>query len=103
MAQRWIATAPGGNEVFRFEEYDVPPPRHGEVTIAVRAAGINPADHKHVARGRPEDFPKPIGYEVAGVITAIGPDVAYSVGEEVVAYRVTGGWATALTVPAADV
>ena len=103
MAQRWIATAPGGPEVLTFEEYDVPEPGPGEVTIEVRAAGMNPADYKHVARGGPQEFPKPIGYEVAGVITAVGPDVGFSVGEEVVAFRVTGGWATALTVPAADV
>jgi NADPH:quinone reductase-like Zn-dependent oxidoreductase len=103
VAQRWIATAPGGPEVLTFEEYDVPEPGPGEVTIEVRAAGMNPADYKHVARGGPQEFPKPIGYEVAGVITAVGPDVGFSVGEEVVAFRVTGGWATALTVPAADV
>jgi NADPH:quinone reductase-like Zn-dependent oxidoreductase len=108
MARRWIATAPGGPEVLAFEDYDVPPPRRGEVTIEVRAAGVNPADLKHVARGGPQDFPKPIGYEVAGVITALGPETAIAsgggvVGQEVIAYRVTGGWATALTAPAADV
>ena len=103
MARRWIATAPGGPEVLAFEEYDVPSPGPGEVTIEVRAAGVNPADHKHAARGGPQDFPKPIGYEVAGVITALGPDTGFSVGQEVVAYRVTGGWATSLTVPADSV
>jgi NADPH:quinone reductase-like Zn-dependent oxidoreductase len=108
MARRWIATAPGGPEVLAVEEYDVPPPRQGEVTIEVRAAGVNPADLKHVARGEPQDFPKPIGYEVAGVITALGPDTSIAsgggvVGKEVLAYRVAGGWSTALTVPAADV
>ena len=108
MARRWIAIAPGGPEVLAFEDHDVPAPRRGEVTIAVRAAGVNPADLKHVARGEPRDFPKPIGYEVAGVITAIGPETSIAsgggaVGQEVVAYRVAGGWATALTVPAADV
>ena len=82
MHQRWVATAPGGPEVLVFEEYDVPPPGPGEVTIEVRAPGVNPAD-----------FPKPIGYEVAGVISAVGPDTGFSVGQEVVAYRVTGGWA----------
>lgn len=85
------------------EDYDVPPPGPGEVTIEVRAAGVNPADIKHVGRGERADFPKPIGYEVAGVITAVAPDTGFSVGQEVVAYRVTGGWASALTVPAADV
>jgi NADPH:quinone reductase-like Zn-dependent oxidoreductase len=103
MAQRWIATAPGGPEVLTLEEYDVPPPGPGEVTIEVRAAGVNPADIKHVGRGDPADFPKPVGYEVAGVITAVGPSAAFAAGDEVIAYRVTGGWASALTVPAADV
>jgi NADPH:quinone reductase len=103
MAGRWIATAPGGPEVLAFEEYDVPPPGPGEVTIEVRAAGVNPADIKHVGRGDPADFPQPIGYEVAGVVTALGPDTAFSIGQEVLAYRVSGGWATELTVPSADV
>ena len=103
MARRWIATAPGGPEVLAFEEYDVSSPSPGEVTIEVRAAGVNPADIKHIGQGDPADFPKPIGYEVAGVITALGPDVGFSVGQEVLAYRVTGGWATSLTVPASSV
>jgi NADPH:quinone reductase len=108
MPRRWIATAPGGPEVLTFEEYDVPEPGPGEVTIEVRAAGMNPADFKHVARGGPEEFPKPIGYEVAGVITALGPETSIGsgdgvVGQEVIAFRVSGGWATSLTVPAADV
>ena len=108
MARRWIATAPGGPEVLAFEDYAVPPPTQGEVTVEVRAAGVNPADLKHVARGEPAEFPKPIGYEVAGVITALGPDTSIvaggaALGQEVIAYRVAGGWSTALTVPAADV
>jgi NADPH2:quinone reductase len=103
MPQRWVATAPGGPQVLALEEYDVPPPGPGEVTIEVRAAGVNPADIKHIGRGDPADFPMPVGYEVAGVVTALGPGTAFSIGDEVVAYRVTGGWATALTVPAADV
>jgi len=108
MARRWIAIAPGGPEVLAFEDHDVPALGRGEVTIEVRAAGVNPADLKHVARGEPRDFPKPIGYEIAGVITAIGPETSIAsgggvVGQEVIAYRVAGGWATALTAPAADV
>lgn len=108
MAQHWIATAPGDLDVFRFEDYDVPPPGPGEVTVEVRAAGVNPADAKHVRRGDPADFPKALGYEVAGVITALGADTEIAsgggaVGDEVLAFRVSGGWATELTVPAADV
>src|SRR6187402_2951038 len=104
MAQRWVATHWGGPELWEFVEYDVPAPRSGEVTIAVRAVGVNPADFKHVARARPGvTFPVPIGYEVAGVVTAIGPDTRIGsggaqLGDEVIAFRVSGGYATELTV-----
>ncbi|PKH42110.1 NADPH:quinone reductase [Nocardioides alpinus] len=107
MAHHWIATRPGGPDVFSYEEYDVPAPQHGEVTIEVRAAGMNPADAKHVASGA-GDFPRGLGYEVAGVVSAVGPDTetgsgAVAVGDEVLAFRISGGWATDVTVPAADV
>jgi NADPH:quinone reductase len=108
MAQHWVAERPGGLEVFHLVSYDVPEPRAGEVTVEVRAAGVNPADAKHVAVGRPEDFPRGVGYEIAGVLTAIGPDTviasgAATPGDEVLAFRVRGGWATAMNVPARDV
>ncbi|MBS2937220.1 NADP-dependent oxidoreductase [Nocardioides sp. J2M5] len=108
MALQWIATRPGDLDVLVLEEHDVPAPGPGEVTVEVRAAGMNPADAKHVARGRAEDFPRPVGYEVAGVVTAVGPDTSIAsgdvaVGDEVLAFRVAGGWASELTVPARDV
>jgi NADPH:quinone reductase-like Zn-dependent oxidoreductase len=108
MAQHWIATRPGDLGVFAFERYDVPAPEQGEVTIEVRAAGVNPADAKHAGRGGPSDFPKAIGYEVAGVVSAVGPDTEIAsgpvaVGDEVLAFRVSGGWATEVTVAARDV
>jgi NADPH:quinone reductase-like Zn-dependent oxidoreductase len=117
MARHWIATGFGDLDVLRFEEYDVPSPLHGEVTIAVRAVGVNPADYKHIrSAGAPggEPLPIPIGYEVSGVVTAVGPadgagiptsigSGAVSEGDEVVAFRIKGGFATDLTVPASDV
>jgi NADPH2:quinone reductase len=109
MARHWIADRPGGLEVFELVEFEVPPPESGEVTIRVRAAGMNPADAKHVAQGNnPHDFPRPVGYEVAGVVTGLGPDTQLAsgggaVGDEVLAFRVRGGWATELTIPAGDV
>jgi NADPH:quinone reductase-like Zn-dependent oxidoreductase len=108
-ATRWVATDFGGLDVLRFDEVDVPEPGAGEVTIQVRAAGVNPADYKHLTRGGDRSIlPIPIGYEVAGVITAVGPDTQIAlgggaVGDEVLAFRVRGGYATALTVPAKDV
>jgi NADPH:quinone reductase len=108
MAQRWIATRPGGLEVFELVSYDVPPPAPGEVTVEVRAAGVNPADVSHVAEGRRAPYPRGVGYEVAGVITAVGPAVGragrdHAFGDEVLAFRVVGGWASHLNVPATDV
>jgi NADPH:quinone reductase len=108
MPRQWIATRPGGLEVFELAEVEVSPPGPGEVTVRVRAAGMNPADTKHVRLGGPADFPRPVGYEVAGELTAIAPDTEIAsgggeVGDAVLAFRVRGGWATHLTLPARDV
>lgn len=109
MAQRWVATDFGDLDVFELVVTEVPDPGPGEVTITVRAAGMNPADYKHVAHGSDRILlPAPIGYEVSGVLSAVGPGTEIAsgggaVGDEVLAFRVSGGYATALTVPARDV
>jgi NADPH:quinone reductase-like Zn-dependent oxidoreductase len=107
-ARKWVAVEFGGPEVLRNVEVDVPDPRSGQVTIGVRACGINPADAKHVAPGQdPKLLPLSIGFEVAGVVTALGPDTELAsgggaVGDEVVA-QVAGGYTTAVTTTAASV
>jgi NADPH:quinone reductase len=107
-AHTWVAVAFGGPEVLRRIDTGVPAAGRGEVTIDVRAAGMNPADAKHIAAGPDRTrFPLPVGYEVAGIVTALGPDTELasgggSAGDEVVAWQVTGGYTTAITVPAAD-
>lgn len=109
MAKRWTAPAPGPIEQWLLDDVEVPAPGPGEVTVRVRAAGINPADAKHVAQARPgAQFPVPIGYELSGEVTAVGPDAVggsgeLAVGDEVVAFRVQGAYATEITVPARDV
>ncbi|HEY5334986.1 MAG TPA: NADP-dependent oxidoreductase [Mycobacteriales bacterium] len=109
MAARWIATDFGSLDVLELEEYDAPDPGPGEVRITVRAAGMNPADHKHIARaGDRTQLPLPIGYEVSGVVEAIGPGTQLAsgggtVGDEVVAFRIRGGYASTVTVRAQDV
>jgi NADPH:quinone reductase-like Zn-dependent oxidoreductase len=109
MARRWVATDFGDLDVFEEVEFDLPEPGPGEVSIEVRAAGTNPADYKHVARaGDRSLLPIPVGYEVAGVISAVGPGTQIAsgggaVGDEVLAFRTRGGYATALTLPASDV
>lgn len=109
MARRWTAPAPGPVDTWTLDEVDVSPPGPGEVTVRVHAAGVNPADAKHVARARPgATFPVPIGYELSGEVLVIGPDAIggsgeLAVGDEVVAFRVQGAYATEITVPARDV
>jgi NADPH:quinone reductase len=108
-ARQWVAADFGGPEVLRCIDVDVPAPAHGHVTIAVRAAGMNPADAKHVAPGQDRKLlPLAIGYEVAGVITALGPGAEIAtgggaVGDEVIASQVAGGYVTALNAAASSV
>ncbi|MCJ1707461.1 NADP-dependent oxidoreductase [Microbacterium sp. VKM Ac-2923] len=109
MAMRWTAPAPGPIETWTFDEVEISPPGHGEATVRIHAAGVNPADAKHVAQARPgAQFPVPIGYELSGEITAVGAEALggsgeLRVGDEVVAFRVQGAYATELTLPARDV
>jgi NADPH:quinone reductase-like Zn-dependent oxidoreductase len=111
-ALKMMAADYGGVDQVRAYEVDAPDPGPGEVTIDVRAAGVNPVDYKVIGgyrgRGDASSLPLPLGSEVAGVIAAIGPDTEIasgggSVGDPVVAYRVVGGFASALTLPARDV
>ena len=52
METRWVAVDFGGPEVLRQVPVVVLPPKSGEVTIQMRAAGMNPADHKHFGPGQ---------------------------------------------------
>ncbi len=110
MADVVVATAFGGPEVLSVVEADVRPPGPREVTIRVRAAGVNPIDYKRYsgAMGRDErSLPMRMGYELAGVVTAagddaIGPAGRLHVGDEVIAYGrgIAGAYASEVTWPA---
>jgi NADPH:quinone reductase-like Zn-dependent oxidoreductase len=93
----------GGPEVFELRDAPDPVPGEGEILIRVRAAGINFADI--LARiGLYPDAPKPplvVGYEVAGVVAAVGPGVTQPhEGDRVVAITKFGGYADTVVVPA---
>jgi NADPH:quinone reductase-like Zn-dependent oxidoreductase len=108
-AWQWIATDFGGPEVLQLRMVDVPSPGPGEVTITVRAAGMNPADYKHFGPGQDRRLlPLTVGYEAAGVLTALGPGASIAtggaaVGDEVIAFQIGGGYASALNARASDV
>ncbi|KNX38619.1 NADP-dependent oxidoreductase [Luteipulveratus halotolerans] len=72
---------------------DVPDPKlfPGSVLIEVRAAGVNPVDWKAMTGGLDPlidaIFPVIPGWDVAGVVTAVGTDTPeFAVGDEVIAY-----------------
>ena len=101
-----VFTRYGGPEVLAVREATRPAVASGEVGISVRAAGVNFADV--MARmGLYPDAPKPplvLGYEVAGVVDAVGPAVLrIHEGDRVVALTRFGGYATQVVVPAAYV
>ena len=98
-----VVTRHGAPEVLAVRESPDPIPGDGEVRVAVRAAGVNFADL--LARmGLYPDAPKPpfvVGYEVAGHVDAVGPNVAHrQEGERVLAVTPMGGYADRVVVPA---
>ncbi len=107
MSRAVVATGFGGPEVLAVVDVDDALPREGEVVIEVRASGVNPADLKSydgTFGTDPSTLPKRLGFEVSGVVSEVGPGVeGWSVGDAVIAYRVTGGYAERLVVPVDDV
>src|SRR5471030_830208 len=92
----------GAPDVLQARQVPDPIPREGEVRIAVRAAGVNFADV--LARlGLYPDAPKPpvvVGYEVSGVVEALGAGVTTCrEGDRVLALTHFGGYANRVVVP----
>jgi NADPH2:quinone reductase len=65
----------GDSRVLRLVEKPVPEPGPGEVRVRVHVSGVNPTDWK--ARYRSPQFPQQVpNQDGAGVVDAVGPDVA---------------------------
>src|SRR5258705_6574838 len=76
----------GGPEVLEFVEVQVPAPGPNEVRIKVKAIGINRAESmwRNDEYIEPVKYPAGLGYEAAGIVDAVGADVAdFAVGDEV--------------------
>ncbi|RHW23387.1 oxidoreductase [Nocardioides immobilis] len=102
-----VITRHGDLEVLQVQDRPDPePPGPGEVAVDVRAAGVNFADTMARVGFYPE-APRPpmvVGYEVAGDVTAVGPDVdSVAVGDRVLAGTRFGGYAERVVVGARDV
>jgi NADPH:quinone reductase-like Zn-dependent oxidoreductase len=79
-------SALGGPGVLEIAEADRPEPGYGQVLIATGAIGVNPVD-VHVRSGALPLLGEPpftLGWDVAGVVEAVGPGVsAFAPGDEV--------------------
>jgi NADPH:quinone reductase-like Zn-dependent oxidoreductase len=101
-----VTTANGDIDVLKVQEKPDPTPRDDEVVINVRAAGLNFADILARQGLYPDGPPKPcvMGYEVSGVVDAVGKDVNSSfLGKSVVALTRFGGQSEMIAVKATQI
>src|SRR6266850_2250740 len=98
-----VTTRNGGVEVLKVQEAPDPKPDKGEVVIQVKAAGLNFADIL-ARQGLYPDAPKKpcvMGYEVAGLVEAVGEGVNPNLFDQaVVALTRFGGQAEKIAVRA---
>ena len=96
----------GPADVLRMQAQNSSPPSPGEVSIAVRYSGINFADIQMRLGFYPDAPKKPFvpGYELSGVVSAVGKGVSrFREGDEVVAGTVFGGYASSINLPEKNV
>lgn len=75
-------------DVNNFEEREIPtpPPSYGEILVKVKATAFNPVDYKIRKNGTWAGINPPaiLGYDVAGIVEAVGPGVeSFKPGDEV--------------------
>ena len=86
----------GGPEVLSWEEIDVAWPAPGQVRLRQHAVGLNYIDAYHRTGLYAQPLPFIPGTEGAGVVEAVGADVAdFSVGDRVAYAGPVGGYAEA--------
>lgn len=96
-------SGPGGPEVLRVEQRQVPQPAAGEVLIRVSWAGVNPHDINQRNRGAPPPGQTPVfGLECSGEIVAVGdPAEGARIGAKVCALVPGGAYAEYCLSPSA--
>ncbi|MBO0981294.1 NADP-dependent oxidoreductase [Microbacterium sp. SD291] len=104
MTRAIVYTEFGSPDVLHLMEIPDPVPLHDEAVVRIEAAGVNPIDAKLRSGRRPSPpitEPRPVGFDGAGVIVALGESVkGFVVGDRVAIHDTRGTYASALTVPA---
>jgi NADPH:quinone reductase-like Zn-dependent oxidoreductase len=81
----------GDPDVLRYEDVEQPTPGAGEVRIRVAASAFNPVDNTiragYLRDAIPVSLPHIPGYDVAGVVDALGEGVeGFAIGDEVIGF-----------------
>lgn len=96
----------GDNSVVSVTDVASPAPQAGEISVKVRAAGINPVDWKirdGAGHRMGKTLPIHLGGEISGTVEQVGAGVAgFSVGDAVFGIIKDGGFADYAIAPAAD-
>ena len=101
-----VTTSTGGIDVLKVQQTPDPTPRDDQLVIRVRAAGLNFADILSRQGLYPDSPKKPVvmGYEVSGVVEAVGKNVDSSlIGKPVAAMTRFGGQSELVAVKAMQV
>jgi NADPH2:quinone reductase len=94
---------PGGPDVLRLEEIELPPPGRGQAQIVHRAIGVNYIDIYRRTGAYPVEYPFTPGHEGAGEVVAVGEDVeGVEIGDRVAYVGSLGGYAEARNIEAAS-
>lgn len=89
----------GSPEVIQITDVPCPEPGNGQVRIRVKAAGVGPWDAliREGRSGIPQTLPLTLGSDIAGIVDAIGSNVAgFRIGDEIYGVtneQFTGGYA----------
>lgn len=94
--------APGGPEVMKYEDVDIPRPGPGEVLVKIAATGLNYLDVQYRLGRVKAPLPFTNGTEAAGSVSDLGAGVSeFKVGDRVAYTMVLGTYAEYALVPAA--
>ena len=90
----------GGPEVLRYEDVPMPEPGPGQARVKIEAAGVNFIDIYYCSGQYKTNMPFTLGQEAAGVVDAVGPDVAeVKIGDRVAYAPEQGAYAEYAVVP----